>query len=158
MIVLNALKSDELRYKYIQSFVDSTSNYYIENIERKTRFCDGLCYVGYLWDCLIDPKVITESEATQILEGKMGIFIMWDIHSCERILIPNYWKYPKTRVLYTNKWLDAMKSDLPEDVYIFDDTFSWSVVFTHETDTKGDRYCIYLDKYPMSIPDKIAFR
>lgn len=146
MIIADALQSDELRCKYIQSFIHTTSNYYIEKIERKTRFRDGLCYVGYLWDCLINPQSISENEATQILQGKRKIFIMWDIHSCERILIPHYWKYPKTRILFTHQWFDALKSDLPEDIYVFDDTFRWSVIFTHETDMKGNRYCIYVDK------------
>lgn len=146
MVVLDTLQSDELRYKYIQNFVDLTSNYYIENIQRKAKFSDGLCYIGYLWDCLINPQIISENEATQVLQKKRKIFIMWDIHSCERILIPHYWKYPKSRILYTNKWLDALRANLPEDLYLFDDTFSWSVIYTHETDMKGNRYCIYLDK------------
>lgn len=156
MVVLDALQSDELRYKYIRSFVNSTSNYYIEKIERKTRFSDGLCYIGYLWDCLINPQIISENEATQVLKERKKIYIMWDIHSCERILIPHYWKYPKSRILCTDKWLDNLRADLPEDVYLFDDTFGWSVIYTHETDVKGNRYCIYLDKGFRNVPDKTA--
>lgn len=146
MVVLEALQSDELRYKYIQSFVDVTSNYYIENIQRKVKFRDGLCYIGYLWDCLINPQIVSENEAAKILQEKTKIFIMWDIHSCERILIPHYWKYPKSRILYTDQWSEALRVDLPEDVYLFDDTFSWSVIYTHETDAQGNSYCIYLNQ------------
>ena len=59
MKILDAVKSDKLRSKYIQNFVDTTKKYYIELIENKTEFSDGLCYIGYLWDCLKDPKVIS---------------------------------------------------------------------------------------------------
>lgn len=152
MVVLDALQSDDLRYKYIQSFVDFASNYYIENIQRTEKFRDGQCYIGYLWDCLINPKIISENEAAQVLQKKKSVFIMWDIHSCERILVPHYWKYPKSRILYTDQWSDALRVDLPEDLYLFDDTFRWSVIYTHETDEKGNRYCIYLDKGFQNLP------
>lgn len=147
MIVLDSAKSDDLRCEYIKTFVNTVSPYYIENIKHKTMFSDGLCYIGYLWDCLINPNIVLEYAADKLLQEKRKLFIMWDIHSCERILIPDYWKFPKSRVLYTDNWLDAFKSELPEDVYMFDDTFNWSIIYTHETDVKGNRYCLYIDKF-----------
>ena len=39
---------------------------------------------------------------------------MWDIHSCERILIPDYWKFPKTRILFTDAWQESFKQNLPK--------------------------------------------
>ena len=147
MVILDEFKSNELRCKYIGSFVDTTSDYFVKNIEIKTKFSDGECYVGYLWDCLQNPQVISASKANEILKEKSNIFIMWDIHSCERIFIPNYWKYPKTRILSTDKWRDSLKVELPEDIYLFDETFRWSVVFTHETDEKGRDYCIYIGEH-----------
>ena len=143
--ILDAVKSDKLRSRYIQNFVDTTKKYYIELIENKTEFSDGLCYIGYLWDCLKDPRVISEAEASRILQGKQDLYIMWDIHSCQRIHSPNYWKYPKTSVLTTNMWSDAFKSNLPKDIYLFDDTFRWSVIFTHETDEKENNYYLYVE-------------
>lgn len=145
MIILDELQSNELRCQYVQHFIDSTSNYYVEKIENKKMFSDGLCYTGYLWDCLKNPQVISESKANQLLQEKEQIFIMWDIHSCDRIFIPNYWNFPKSRILYVNKWLNDFKSELPEDIYLFDDTFNWSIVYTHETDKDGFRYCVYLN-------------
>ena len=146
MTVLDNLKSDEIRHKYIQSFVNTGSNYYMERIAQKIEFSDGLCYTGYLWDCLINPQVISGEQIAQILEDKKSIFIMWDINSCDRIFIPNYWKYPKSSVLHVDKWLDDLRKDLPEDIYVFDDTFKWSAVYTHETDLENNPYCIYIDK------------
>lgn len=157
MIILDSSKSDALRCDYIKKFVNTTSAYYKENIERKMMFSDGLCYTGYLWDCLLNPSIISEREADQLLQEKRRIFIMWDIHSCERIFIPNYWKFPKTKVLCADSWWETFKDDLPEDVYVFDDTFSWSVIYTHETDVKDERYCLFVDKGFRNIPDKSVF-
>lgn len=144
MIALNSKRSDEIRRKYIQSFVNTDSSYYIEKIDKLTEFCDGLCYVGYLWDCFIKPQVVSESEILQILKEKRNIYIMWDIHTCERIFIPNYWKYPKTSILIVEEWSSEIQKDLPEDIYLFDDSFTWSAIYTHETDVNETRYCIYI--------------
>ena len=155
--ILDSTKSDTLRCEYIKNFINTSSLYYKENIERKIFFSDGLCYTGYLWDRLLKPTVISECKANQFLQGKRRMFIMWDIHSCERILIPNYWKFPKTKIISTDAGIESFKHDLPEDVYIFDDTFSWSVIYTHETDEKEDRYCLFVDKGFRNIPDKSVF-
>ena len=154
MTILNSTKSDILRCEYIKNFVNTSSLYYKKNIEQKILFSDGLCYTGYLWDCLLKPTVISEYKAEQFLQEKQRIFIMWDIHSCDRILIPDYWKFPKTRILGADNWLETFKDDLPEDVYVFDDTFSWSVIYTHETDEKDERYCLFVDKGFRNNTDK----
>ena len=145
MTVLGQSKSDILRSEYISAFVNCDSPHYRKYIEQKRMFTDGMCYVGYLWDCLLNMDVISEYRAKMMLTEKRDVFIMWDIHSCERILIPDYWKYPKTSVLYTEEWSDSLMSDLPEDLYLFDETFRWSVIFTHETNDKGRRYCLYAE-------------
>lgn len=62
MVILDSHKSEEIRTLYIQNFVDIDSSYYIHGIQNKEWFSDGLCYTGYLWDCLINPKVISESQ------------------------------------------------------------------------------------------------
>ena len=145
MTVLGQSKSDILRNEYISAFVNCDSPHYRKFIEQKRMFTDGMCYVGYLWDCLLNMDVISEYRAKMMLTEKRDVFIMWDIHSCERIFIPDYWKYPKTGVLYAAEWSDSLMSDLPEDLYLFDETFMWSVIFTHETNDKGRRYCLYVE-------------
>ena len=145
MIILDSTESNAIRSNYINKFIKTSSCYYKENIEQTVLFSDGLCYVGYLWDCFLNPIVISEYKADQLLKGKNGIYIMWDIHSCERILTPDYWKFPKSAVLYTDTWSEIPKDDLPEDVYVFDATFRWSIIYTHETDEKDTRFCLCVD-------------
>lgn len=91
MTVLGQSKSDILRSEYISAFVNCDSPHYRKYIEQKRMFTDGMCYVGYLWDCLLNMDVISEYRAKMMLTEKRDVFIMWDIHSCERILIPDYW-------------------------------------------------------------------
>lgn len=157
MTILDSTESGALRCDYIRNFVNTASSYYKKNIERKEMFSDGRCYTGYLWDCLLNPSIISEYEADQLLQEKRRVFIMWDIHSCERILIPEYWKFPKSRVLYADAWLESFKDDLPEDLYLFDDTLSWSVIYTHETDVEGNRYCLFIDRCCGNALGKSAF-
>ena len=143
MLVLNSIESNILRKKFVKHFVDTGSDYYKERIERLIEFCDGMCYEGYLWDCLSFSTPMTENELSKFLANKKNVYVMWDIHSCERILMLNYWKYPKDSVLLLNRWIPTVMNSLPEDIYIFDDTFTWSAIYTHETDKNGDRYCVY---------------
>lgn len=142
MIVLDSKESNAIRQKYIKTFVNTMSTYYIDKISKVRKFSDGFCYVGYLWDCLINPIVVPESECISFVKQKINFYIMWDIHSAERILVPNYWKYPKNSVLFVERWVDNMNGELPEDIYLFDNSFAWSAVFTHETDLYGKRLCI----------------
>ena len=144
--ILNDAQSSELRKKYIQSFVDSRSEYYAEHILAMKQCRDGMCYDGYLWDCLAAPTVVSETEAHRALHEKENFYILWDIHSCEKIWIPHYWKYPKASVLRAEKWTDALRKELPEDIYLFDDSFQWSVIFTHETDESEESYCLLCRK------------
>ena len=146
MIVFDSQKSDYLRNKFINAFVNIESDYYIKHIKHKQMYSDGLCYTGYLWDCLLSPKIILESELNKILYEKKDVFIMWDIHSSDHIFIPDYWKFPKASILFVEKWTDELKAILPEDVYIFDESFEWAAVYTHEDDSKGNRWCMYLNK------------
>lgn len=144
MDIIKNVKANVLRRRYIKTFVKFKSSYYIENIKKRKRFKDGLCYEGYLWDVLINPNIVSEQEADDVLKNKTNIYIMWDIHSCEKIYVLNYWKYPKNSILNLEKWEDLLKKELPEDIYIYDDTFKWTIVYTHEIDEYDNRYCIYI--------------
>lgn len=146
MVVLDIRRSNILREKYISTFVDTDSKLYIERIKTRIRFSDGMCYVGYLWDCLKKSVVVSKKEIDQKLKTKKDIYIMWDIHSADNIFIPNYWKYPKECIVRTKLWIEEMYKELPEDVYIFDDTFTWTAIFTHETNLENAPYCLFVDK------------
>ena len=51
---------ENIRLKYINKFVDSTHPQYQEQIEKKHKFIDGYCYLGYLWDYMKTPSIINK--------------------------------------------------------------------------------------------------
>ena len=47
-------KAAALRKAFIQQFIDMTSDHYQKHIATLVQDTDGLCYDGYLWNCLQD--------------------------------------------------------------------------------------------------------
>ena len=150
IVILDRFLSDQLRLKYIDMFVNCEHPRYHEQICVKHKFKDGYCYLGYLWDFMKNPIVIDQ----EYIESKNEInevYVMWDNHSCERIWIKDYWKFDKNVVLKLNfSTLLLGYHFLPEDIYIFDDSFSWTFVLTHE-ELKGKRYCLKCGEIDASI-------
>ena len=143
--VITGSEADLIRDKYITKFVDIYSDYYKKYITIKELFKDGQFYVGYLWDCLKCPELKTEKQIIDSVElmGGQVIYVLWDLHSSEKILIKDYWKFPKEAVLRIrcDDLLAGLKY-LPEDIYLFDKEFIWSLIFTHEYYDDGSRYCL----------------
>jgi hypothetical protein len=143
MVLIDAEKSDFLRQKYISTFVDMHSKFYKEHILKTKNCIDGCCYSGYLWECFGNFNVIDESLGENILEKYKDFYVFWDINSCEKILIPNYWKFPKKSFLKINYFdFISIKSQLPEDIYLFTDDMSFTIAFTHEY-INGKRFCYW---------------
>ena len=139
--VLERSQADALRSCFIEKFVDTKSTHYKETIECPREFKDGLLYTGYLWDCARKFDLISIGEFKSEVQNIDQIFVMWDLHSCERILIENYWIYEKCDVLtLTGKTLIAGMGFLPEDIYVFDVGFRHVFALTHEY--KGDERII----------------
>ena len=145
MRILEKNEAIQIREKCIEKFVAYNSDYYKEYIKKTRLFSDGECYTGYLWDCMKEKEIILEKDAEDCFLKISQFYVLWDIHTKDRIFIPNYWKYPKASVLSVQEWSDSFKNDLPEDIYLFDDSFSWSAVFTHETDEENNKYCLYVE-------------
>lgn len=134
--------AEHFRSAYVDKFINTNSEYYKKHIEFKRQFSDGMCYTGYLWDCLINPSVIKIQEIVNFRVVLKNVLVFWDIHSKDRILIPDYWKFGKDHVLKLkfDSLIDNLKY-LPEDLYIFDESLEWTIVLTHE-DNNGERICI----------------
>lgn len=144
MKILEDTKAKHVREKYISCFINTSLEYYLKYIEKHDVCSEGICYIGYLWDCLRNKFVMSEKECLRYIENVEKIYVFWDMHSQDRIFIPNYWKYPKEAILEMSckEFLDNM-NNFPEDIYVVDETFEWSVIFTHETDVQQKRYCLF---------------
>ncbi len=140
--ILDAETGNRIRKQYIEKFIDQTKPDYQKYIATKHEFLDGFCYLGYLWDYLKNPTIVHQNRMAETTHLSNMVYVFWDIHSCERILIENYWKFDKNTVLEMSlqNLLDGYQY-LPEDIYITDKKLSWTFVLTHE-DIEGTRYCL----------------
>ena len=139
--------AEELRARYMSKYIDTSSDAYKERIAKLYKMSDGICYIGYMWDCFKNYIITDEKKCLEFLTQKNEYMVLWDINSRDYIKICDYWKYSKDTVisLRSNELAEVL-STLPEDIYFFDETFTWTVVLTHETTEKGKRSCILLDK------------
>lgn len=142
VIFLGETEEREIRKKYIEKFIDVRSDTYQKYIKKLHKFKDGYCYLGYLWDCIISATVVDEEYINQSIKKDEQVYVFWDIHSCERIFIQNYWRFEKDAVLQMSLKLLLENEDfLPDDIYIVDKDFMWTLIKTHE-DIDGKRYCL----------------
>lgn len=142
--VIGGTDAEQMRKRYVLRFVDTESERFRQSIAVRTAFADGSYYTGYLWDCMKASVVVAEKEIVRDLERvDQAIYVMWDLHSAQRIKIPNYWKFPKEAVLsLTPRQLLAGLVYLPEDIYIFDSELIRTWIFTHEYMDNGQRFCL----------------
>lgn len=140
--------ANDIRAEYISAFVDVENQYYKKTVSQFRQFRDGFCYEGYLWDCLKKPhERITFQNLAEMLEGLANVYVFWDIHSNELLVKPNLWKFPKPSVLrLTGSQLMHGFRFLPEDLYVCDATFTWTLITTHEEDHPDRvRLCFKID-------------
>lgn len=136
-----------LREKYIHIFINTNHERYNDDIKKLHNYHDGLCYDGYLWDYLKQGVLISESDLNKRLISISHdfVYVMWDIHSEEKIFIENYWKFQKDDILKMHPEI-LLKGEyfLPEDIYIFDKDMTWTLIKTHE-DIDGERFCLMME-------------
>lgn len=140
--ILSQEAAQSLRSEYIKSFIDTQKQYYNKYIDKVNEYSDGMCYTGYLWDCLKNALVIDLQYIESISNKLNSVYVLWDIHTKERIFIEDYWKFGKDSILKL-EFAELMKNleYLPEDIYIFDESFRWTVVLTHEY-VEDKRWCL----------------
>jgi len=105
-------------------------------------FSDGEHYTGYLWDCLRVFKRFTYQRFIQEVVRYSEVCMMADDHSRDRVINPPLWPYPPYSVvqLPPNLLLQLLPA-LPEDLYVFDSSASWTLILTHEHDDQR-RICV----------------
>ena len=135
-------EAQKLRKQYIDTFIDTEKDYFKKYIQERHNYSDGSCYTGYLWDCLKNFFVIDFKYIQEITYKSNEVFVFWDIHTKERILITDYWKFRKEAVLRLDFETLIMNLEyLPEDIYIFDESMTWTLILTHEY-FNDKRWCL----------------
>jgi hypothetical protein len=129
------------RQAYLDAFIDTAKEYYQRNIASPHQFSDGVHYTGYLWDCLRSYERITIQRFRLEVVRHPEVYVLADNHSRDRIPGAPLWPYPAYSVagFESTALLESLDS-LPEDIYVFDSSLSWTLVKTHEYDGKR-RFC-----------------
>lgn len=166
--VVEQSRAKLLRERFIERFVNTECEYYGKYYLQADEYVRG-----FLWDCLKDfsdkKKRCTQDQAAKLLEKRGSVYFMWDFW-CEGTVFAD--EYPNAVIkangaelgrLSVDEWnaeLEAEKHDcyiehpqLPSDIYVFDESLSWYVVFTHEFDDCENiddivRYCIHWESEP----------
>jgi|SRR5579884_3597380 len=137
--VLRGAVAAAIRNRFMSEFVDIDRPWYRENIAMLHRYKDGEFYTGYLWEVLDRWQPTSEDELIARSMTMGSAYALWDLHSSEKILIPNYWKFPRDAVLNGLASVILTAQDiLPKDLYVFDVEFKVCLVLTHECDEKGN--------------------
>lgn len=141
VVVLSPDDSTFWRQAYLDAFVDTSSDHYRRYIATRREFSDGNHYEGYLWDCLRSQSIVTEHRVRQEVSRHQELLVMADDHSRDRIIHAPLWPYGPGSVarMSSQSLLESMER-LPEDIYIFDESVSWTLVRTHEHDDRR-RFC-----------------
>lgn len=128
---------------YIEAFVDTSSDHYQNYVATLQQFSDGKHYTGYLWDNLRPGrKRITFERLSHEIVLHPKVNVMADNHSRDRVINAPLWPYPTNSVIVLPpSLLIQLLQALPEDLYVFDPTFAWTLILTHEHNTKR-RICI----------------
>jgi len=110
---------NHIRDMYCSSFLNVESDGYREAIEKRHEYADGFYYDGYLWDYLSNPVQVEENYLIEKIRAMKDVYVLWDIHSSERICMENYWNFNKDDILLLdgNTLVEALNL-LPEDIYI----------------------------------------
>ncbi len=145
--VLPKGEARDLRRRYIRTFVDTRSKECSDIAEVSAR-CPAATYWSYLWDCLRDPTVIDCRFVDGLADSLREVLVLWDLHPDRRVAVQNYWKFQKDDVLSLdyNLLLRNLRH-LPEDIYIFDRSFGWTLVLTHEY-VDDERWCLRSGQVP----------
>lgn len=155
--IIDREKASKLRSQFIRTFVNTNDKYFHEYIETLHTYPDGECYDGYLWTCLLSNEnykfECNMENGCEYLKQHKKIYVMWDLFSNHRIFHRSKFasEYEKNTIIEASaaviaqlilneweNWDDQYQCWFPEDIYCFDDTMRWFVIFTHEG---WDNYC-----------------
>jgi hypothetical protein len=136
--VLLGEESARVRSRFISEYVDVDSEWYKTRIARLKRYADGEFYPGYLWEVIPNYTRILEDQSAILARNLGPSYSLWDLHSAEKIVAPNYWKFPRDAVLHGGAAdiYDA-RAILPKDLYIIREDCRVCLILTHEDGPDG---------------------
>ena len=140
MKILTGIESAQIRERFQKTFLDFENPYYHSFFNAKLTLENYHQYTDYMWDILKNKEVIWGAEAEKRLQEQGEIFLMWD----DNRFIPLQFPYARKGVLrLTFAEFQSQESIFPDDVYFFDESYSWAIALTHTYQEEG-RWCLWI--------------
>jgi hypothetical protein len=141
--ILPTSMAEEVRRSFNAARLDPRYAREAADALRLHEFSDGPAYTGYLWDFLADKRVVRDDELWDLVRPLASVYVMWDLHSVERVLIPDDFRFPRGTVMNASPGVIQRGLEyLPEDLYLFDSSYSWAGALTHEY-VEDARFCLW---------------
>ncbi len=111
-----------------------------EDVRRRfeTAFLRAGIEVAHMWGGLRDRQRVSLARLWATVAAAEVVHVMWDPpgddrigHLCDRVFGP--FAVLECRVVDLERGVDW----LPDDLYLFDESYTWSAIFTHESDVDG---------------------
>lgn len=154
--------ADIIRRAFIDKFLEDRDSFkaahndFVEQLKDFDQWFDQ----AYMWDRLpLDAPVVTFAKALELLKSCHGNVLFMSeckgFHATCHLPIQgekiegfvamadsnqladriSYEWYESAKLFLENRYIEET---LPEDLYVFDETYEWMIVFTHETDWNAD--------------------
>lgn len=79
MRILLGATANDIRDIFLSTFIDMECSYYQDRIANMVQFSDGMCYTGYLWDCLVKEERVSYQYAVNRMEAILEIILSYGI-------------------------------------------------------------------------------
>lgn len=140
MTIFSIKESSIIREKILNKFINENDSWYKEKVALKYEINGERKTAAYYWEGIISPQIINLAKAYSILEEKFSLLLMWD----DNLFTPKNLLYPNLSVISLSyKEFLENKINFPEDIYLFDSSFSWIICLTHETGLDDKEYCLF---------------
>ena len=164
----------KIRERFTETFIQPYSGFVEAHkdwiSEQRGEFNEEYYNKMFMWDKISgDAREVTFSDALAILKGKAGeVYFMTEDDKCavfqvcrlnSKIQFVASSSAMELAECIEDEWFTAYElyeqdmifpdAILSEDLYVFDKSFSWCIVFTHETDENeaaDSRLCLYVSK------------
>jgi hypothetical protein len=134
--ILSLAEARAVRARFHETFLDTSSDFYRErNIGTFIYHPSGKGnQQNCMWDCLRAYRRATWEEIKAVMENSREVLVMWDIMN-PNPYAPAEGDSPFSRdavIACRSEYLEVGLHLLPEDLYIFDRTYQWAGILTHE--------------------------
>jgi hypothetical protein len=115
-------------------------------------FLDADHSTGHRWERLRQRQRVSLARLWATVAGVEVVHLMWEPPAEGRHTHPCVGAFPADAVLRCRvEDLEQGVEWLPEDLYVFDECFTWSVIFTRETDVDGSVLLLATSSAPVAL-------